>query len=188
LIVDCELDCQQKGLSPGMSCNYELCHPSDPSCWDPSGGGNGKAKSCGPKCDYGITGFSISTVSSVTGPSTCQNYLNLKKSIDEDIQGFASLRNDFPGQYPAKLKSCCGILKESVVCLSPSAVIGVVGGYLSILLSIFQVLFILVSKLRQEDVFKKVYSIYLILITIITITTFAIAYGPLSTNRSFWRL
>ena len=210
LIVDCQLDCEQKGLSPGMTCNYQICGPGDPNCWQSSGGGgggggssSGKPKSCGPgnECEYGKTGYSISTVSSVTGPTTCQNYLNIKKSIDKD-QGFAPLRNDFPGQYPAKLKSCCGILKESVgtiiitttittttiittivviiiiitttiiiiVCLSPSAVIGVVGGYLSILLSIFQVLFMVVARLKKDDVFKKVHSINLILITIITTT------------------
>ena len=220
LIVDCQLDCEQKGLSAGMTCNYQICGPGDPNCWDSS---SGKAKSCGPQCDYGKTGYSIKTVSSVTGPTTCQNYLNIKKSIDKD-QGFVPLRNDFPGQYPAKLKSCCGILKESVgtiiittttittttiittivviiiiitttiiiiiiisifiitiiifiiiiiiiiVCLSPSAVIGVVGGYLSILLSIFQVLFMVVARLKKDDVFKKVHSINLILIIIITTT------------------
>ena len=186
LIVDCELDCEQKGLSPGMTCDYQKCSPGDTNCWQTGSGGH--AKICGPQCDYGKTGYSISTVSSVTGPTTCQNYLNLKKSIDKD-QGFAQLRSTSPGQYPAKLKSCCGILKEAVVCLSPSAVIGVVGGYLSILLSIFQVLFILVSKFKQDDVFKKVCSINLIPITIITNTnTLLIAYGPLSTNRPFWRI
>ena len=78
----------------------------------------------------------------------------MKDSINSE-PGYNQLKNDKPGLYPAKLGSCCGVLKESVVCLSPSAVIGVVGGYLSILLSIFQVLFIFVSKCKQSDVFKK---------------------------------
>lgn len=133
LIVDCELDCVQKGLSVGMTCDYQECSSgnNNPTCWQQSSGGGGGGgggsppppppgvKSCGDDCKYGKTGYYISTVSSVTGPSTCQNYLNLKKSIDKD-QTYAQLRSTLSGQYPAKLKACCGILKEAVVCLSPS--------------------------------------------------------------------
>ena len=53
------------------------------------------------------------------------------------------------------LKKCCGVLKEYEVCLKPSAVIGVIGGYLGLLMSIFQVLYIFCSKSMESDIFKK---------------------------------
>jgi len=137
-----------------MTCDYEPCRQGD-QCWQQGGGGGGPPgpQKCGPDCEYGKTGYYIA-ISSVTGNSTCQNYLNLKDSINSE-PGYNQLKNNKPGLYPAMLGSCCGVLKTSVVCLSPSAVIGVVGGYLSILLSIFQVLFIFVSKYKKSDVFKK---------------------------------
>lgn len=169
LIVNCEFNCgKKKGQTIGMTCDYEPCKQGD-SCWQAGGQGGGQGpspppgpKSCGGngKCVYGKSGYYIKELESVTGPSTCMNFLATNDKIQNDPS--YSVKDDFPGLYPAPLSSCCGILKSHVVCLSPSATIGVVGGYLSILLSIFQVIFILASKFLKEDVLQKKMGHYIV--------------------------
>ena len=47
------------------------------------------------------------------------------------------------------------LLREHEVCLKPSAVIGVIGGYLGLLMSIFQVLYIFLSRSLESDILKR---------------------------------
>ena len=163
LIVDCTLNCEKKGVSFGETCDYEPCKQGQ-SCWQNPGQGQqgpGAPKSCGQGCKYGSTGYYMTNVDSVSGTSSCNNYLSLKDEI-ANAAAYSALRADLPGSYPAPLGTCCGILKESIVCLSPSAVIGVVGGYLGLLMSIFQVLFIVLSKYLKGDVFQNCMGHYIV--------------------------
>ena len=75
MIVDCELDCTKKGLDLGSTCDYEPCKQGM-SCWQTGQNGQGgNPQACGNGCEKGSSGYIFKDYSTVSGPSTCTDYL-----------------------------------------------------------------------------------------------------------------